>query len=197
MAAIFHVTGSSGSGKTTLGHRLSALKLITVIDIDDVDDKVACRLLNDRKYTSLATRGDEARFLKEKDKLVGRILAEMVNRTGWPVVLLGHPELMVCTPTAKFMIKSDPVEVNRRINLRTLDSICHNAARIRTLLSKRRISSRRLGLILLFKYKIRLGFYEHINDTERRLKRDLEERRKLGYKVRTTDEIYAEIMKHV
>jgi len=61
---IIHITGVSGSGKTSLGNKLrDTLKNIVVIDTDDIDDKNATDIVENKKYNSYFCEKNEQIFL--------------------------------------------------------------------------------------------------------------------------------------
>jgi broad-specificity NMP kinase len=63
---IIHITGVSGSEKTTLGKKIAKLGIL-VIDTDEIDDKNAIQILNDKNYDDLfADNLDKFYALKDK-----------------------------------------------------------------------------------------------------------------------------------
>lgn len=77
---IIHITGCAGSGKTTLGKRLAKNKKIVVIESDEIEDKNAIKIINNKKYDNLFTMKNIGKFfelLKEKNEST---LDDMINK---------------------------------------------------------------------------------------------------------------------
>ncbi len=70
---IIHILASSGSGKTTLGLKLKEYSnKFAVIELDDIDDPIALKLLDNQKMLKLALskkEKDNKEFFDTKDKL--------------------------------------------------------------------------------------------------------------------------------
>jgi hypothetical protein len=63
---IIHINAVSGSGKTTLGQKLKEYdNKFAIIELDDIDDPIALKMLNNPKYSKLA--------LSKKKKIIMNI----------------------------------------------------------------------------------------------------------------------------
>ena len=69
---IIHILAASGSGKTTLGQKLKEYSdKFAVIELDDIDDPIALKMLNNPKYSKLALskkEKDNNEYFDIKDK---------------------------------------------------------------------------------------------------------------------------------
>lgn len=156
---IVHIDGLPGSGKTTLGQKLNKLNNVHVIDTDDISDKNVIEMLNKADHKKLQD-------LKEQSKLIDKLNAKNIDDT---IAILGSRKEHVLVfignaipflekySTHKYFLDINMLELFKRINLRTLNSIVENKAGIEKTL-KNTTNAFITESMCMAKYKIRLSF---------------------------------------
>ena len=72
MPLVIVISGLAGSGKTTLGEKLNKLQNVNVIELDDIDDENALKLLKN-KWMGVD------KFNKMKDKMNSISIMNIIN----------------------------------------------------------------------------------------------------------------------
>ena len=195
---IIHILASSGSGKTTLGLKLKEYSnKFAIIELDDIDDPIALKLLDNPKMLKLALskkEKDNKEFFDTKDKkgvIQINKLIKKYQKENKIVVLTGLSiDIKKIPITDKYYINIDPEQLFRQFNLRTLDDIVKNYKEIRSLIENE--NPEKINNILLFKYKLRGKFLANYNMIAENLKNRIEKNK--DYKLMFFDEIFNDII---
>jgi len=190
---VIHITGAAGCGKSTLGQRLKNCDKFTVIELDDIDDSVALKLMSEDKYLKLICsedKQDNNKFLEEKSKLVVSEINKLVHKSKIPIIVGRCVDLKTVPITHKYYINTEPKKLFKQCNLRTLNDIVNNYDEIKSLIENK--SPEEVHHIMLYKYKIRVGFLRTIQSVKNSL--DNDSKKLSDYKSMASDEIYDEII---
>ncbi len=195
---IIHILAASGSGKTTLGLKLKEYSnKFAIIELDDIDDPIALKMLSNPKYSKLASskkEKDNNEFFDIKDKkglIIINKLIKKYQKENKIVILTGLSiDVKKINITEKYYINIDPKQLFRQFNLRTLDSIVKNYKEIKSVIENE--NPEKVDGILLYKYKLRNSFLANYNymagNLEDRIKKNKD------YKLMFFDEIYNDII---
>lgn len=195
---IIHILGRSGAGKTTLGKKLSKLNNTVSLDTDDIDDVNSLKLL--KKY-NIENKSEDKAFNEERAKLNREELSKFIAKNASKnIVFVGFDfpgmENIPKLAGLKYSIKIDPDVLFRQYNLRTLYAIQQNFKEIESLLQNDSMSIEKIRAILLYKYKIRQGLNcIEPDELKKGIKRSSKRDKEKGYKVKTSDQIYEDIIK--
>ena len=195
---IIHILAASGSGKTTLGLKLKEYSnKFAIIELDDIDDPIALKLLDNPKMLKLSLskkEKDNKEFFNTKDKkgvIQINKLIKKYKKENKIIVLTGLSiDIKKIPITDKYYINIDPEQLFRQFNLRTLGDIVKNYKEIRTLIENE--NPEKINGILLFKYKLRGKFLANYNMMTENLKNMIEKNK--DYKLMFFDEIFNDII---
>ena len=195
---IIHILAASGSGKTTLGQKLKEYSnKFAVIELDDIDDPIALKMLNNPKYSKLALskkEKDNNEFFDIKDKKGLIMINKMIKKyqkENKIVIMTGLSiDVKKIDITDKYYINIDPKQLFIQFNLRTLDDIVKNYEEIKAVIENE--PPEKVGGILLFKYKLRGSFLAKYNNIAENLKNRIKKNK--DYKLMFFDEIYNDII---
>ena len=197
MAKIIHILAEPGSGKTTLGEKLQKYSnRFAVIELDDIDDPIGLKMLNESKYLKLISsnkHSDHQKFFKAKDKkgiIELNKLIKKYQKEDKIIIITGLSIDIKNIPiTDRYFIDIDPKLIFKRLNLRTLGDIVKHHKDIEKLIETE--SPEKVNKILLYKYKLRAPFLADYSDVKRFLENRIKKNKK--YKLITFDKIYGEI----
>jgi len=195
---IIHILAEPGSGKTTLGLKLKDYNnKFAIIELDDIDDPIALKMLDTPKYLKLALskkNSDNKEFFNIKDnKGVIQInkLIKKYQKENKIVVITGLSiDIKNIEITDKYFINIDPKKLFKQLNLRTLNDIVKQRKEINYLIENE--NPEKVNHILLFKYKLRRPFLADYNDMSRFLENRIKKNK--DYKLMSFDEIYNDII---
>lgn len=195
---IIHLLAEPGSGKTSLGLKLKDYSTkIVVIELDDIDDPIALKMLNTPKYLKLAVSkkdSDNKKFFNIKDnKGVIQInkLIKKYQKENKIVVITGLSiDIKNIEITDKYFINIDPKKLFKQLNLRTLNDIVKQNKEIQSLIKNE--NPEKTNHILLYKYKLRAPFLADYNDVSRFLENSIKKNK--DYKLMSFDDIYNDII---
>ena len=195
---IIHILAEPGSGKTTLGLKLKDYSnKFAIIELDDIDDPIALKMLDIPKYLKLAVskkENDNEKFLNIKDnKCVIQInkLIKKYQKEDKIVVITGLSiDIKNIKITDKYFINIDPKQLFKQLNLRTLNDIVKQNKEIQFLIENE--NPGKINHILNYKYKIRAPFLADYNDLSRFLENRI--KNNTDYKLMSFDEIYNDII---
>jgi hypothetical protein len=192
---IIHILAASGSGKTTLGLKLKEYSnKFAIIELDDIDDPIALKLLDNPKMLKSAVSKENEVFFNTKNKkgvIQINKLIEKYKKENKIIVLTGLSiDIKKIQVTDKYLINIDPEQLFRQLNLRTLDDIVKNYKEIRTLIKNE--NPEKIDSILLFKYKLRGRFLANYNMVAENLKNRIDKNK--DYKLMFFDEIFNDII---
>lgn len=197
---IIHIDGPSGSGKTTLGNKLTKNKHLMVVDTDDIDDKNALKLLRLKKYDHFFTDKNMEKdlFFKQLSKMNKEDEIKLKEKAKKQNKLLVMSGLVITPkkPDYKFFIKIDLDTNYKRVTARTIDDMCKYHQEIKTLL-KKNITIHKIYLLLLYKYKLRMGIPSVPPEMNKWNNKRLTDAKKNKYKIMKSDDIYNEIINKV
>ena len=139
---IIHILAEPGSGKTTLGLKLKDYSnKFAIIELDDIDDPIALKMLDTPKYFKLAVskkESDNKKFFNIKDnKGVIQInkLIKKYQKENKIVVITGLSiDIKNIEITDKYFINIDPKKLFKQLNLRTLNDIVKQNKEIQSLI---------------------------------------------------------------
>ena len=195
---IIHILAEPGSGKTTLGLKLKDYSnKFAIIELDDIDDPIALKMLDTPKFLKLAVskkESDNKKFFNIKDnKGVIQInkLIKKYQKENKIVVITGLSiDIKNIEITDKYFINIDSKQLFKQLNLRTLNDIVKQNKEIQTLIENE--NPEKINHILLYKYKLRAPFLADYNDMSRFLKNRIKKNK--DYKLMSFDEIYNDII---
>ena len=195
---IIHILAEPGSGKTTLGLKLKDYSnKIAVIELDDINDPIALKMLDIPKYLKLAVskkESDTKKFFNITDnKGVIQInkLIKKYQKENKIVVITGLSiDIKNIEITDKYFINIDPKKLFKQLNLRTLNDIVKQNKEIQFLIENE--NPEKINNILLYKYKLRAPFLADYNDVSRFLENRI--KNNTDYKLMSFDEIYNDII---
>ncbi len=161
---IIHITGVSGSGKTSLGNKLRrTAKNTVVIDTDDIDDKNATDIIENKKYNSYFCEKKMNKFFDLRAKMnysdVKKIIkqCEDSNKT---LIFIGLSFYGKADPINyadyKYYIDIEPEENFRYVTSRNIDDVCKECKNLKSLM-KKETNPYKIQMLILHKYKIRGG----------------------------------------
>jgi len=197
---IIHILAEPGSGKTTLGLKLKDYSnKFAIIELDDIDDPIALKMLDTPRYLKLALskkESDNKKFFNIKDnKGVIQInkLIKKYQKENKIVVITGLSiDIKNIEITDKYFINIDPKKLFKQLNLRTLNDIVKQHKKIESLIENENENPEKTNLILLYKYKLRVPFLADYNDLSRFLENRI--KNNTDYKLMSFDEIYNDII---
>ena len=197
---IIHILAEPGSGKTTLGLKLKDYSnKFAIIELDDIDDPIALKMLDTPRYLKLAVstkESDNKKFFNIKDnKGVIQInkLIKKYQKENKIVVITGLSiDIKNIEITHKYFINIDPKKLFKQLNLRTLNDIVKQHKQIQSLIENENENPEKTNLILLYKYKLRVPFLADFNDLSRFKKNRIKNNK--DYKLMSFDEIYNDII---
>ena len=195
---IIHILALPGSGKTTLGLKLKDYSnKFAIIELDDIDDPIALKMLDTPKYLKLAVskkESDNKKFFNIKDnKGVIQInkLIKKYQKENKIVVITGLSiDIKNIEITDKYFINIDPKKLFKQLNLRTLNDIVKQNKEIQSLIENE--NPEKTNHILLYKYKLRSPFLANYNNVSRFLENRIKTNK--DYKLMLFDEIYNDII---
>ena len=195
---IIHILAEPGSGKTTLGLKLKDYSnKFAIIELDDIDDPIALKMLDIPKYLKLAVskkENDNEKFFNIKDnKGVSQInkLIKKYQKEDKIVVITGLSiDIKNIKITDKYFINIDSKKLFKQLNLRTLNDIVKQNKEIQFLIENE--NPEKINHILLYKYKLRVPFLADYNDVSRFLENRI--KNNTDYKLMSFDEIYNDII---
>jgi ABC-type oligopeptide transport system ATPase subunit len=190
------LNGDSGSGKSTLGLRLNKVSGVVVVETDDIDDAIALKLLKGK------TDKDIPKFKKERASQYKKVITNLIDKYSTSkktLILVGIShcgESVYKNLDNKYCIDIAP-EVNfQQLNTRTLHDLCSNKQAILNTLSNTN-NMEIVSRILSNKYKIRTEFPLNYNVYIKHYEKKRKERKKLGYKYMSAEDIYVDIVKNI
>ena len=197
---IIHILAQPGSGKTTLGLKLKDYSnKFAIIELDDIDDPIALKMLDTPKYFKLLVskkESDNKKFFNIRDnKGVIQInkLIKKYQKENKIVVITGLSiDIKNIEITDKYFINIDPKKLFKQLNLRTLNDIVKQHKKIESLIENENENPEKTNLILLYKYKLRVPFLADFNDLSRFKKNRIKNNK--DYKLMSFDEIYNDII---
>ena len=197
---IIHILAEPGSGKTTLGLKLKDYSnKFAIIELDDIDDPIALKMLDTPRYLKLALskkESDNKKFFNIKDnKGVIQInkLIKKYQKENKIVVITGLTiDIKNIEITDKYFINIDPKKLFKQLNLRTLNDIVKQHKKIESLIENENENPEKTNLILLHKYKLRVPFLADFNYLSRFKKNWIKNNK--DYKLMSFDEIYNDII---
>jgi adenylate kinase family enzyme len=195
---IIHINAVSGSGKTTLGQKLKEYdNKFAIIELDDIDDPIALKMLNSPKYSKLALSkkekdNNEYFDIKDKKGLVAiNKLIKKYQKENKIVVMSGLSiDVKKIDITDKYYININSEQLFKQFNLRTLDDIVKNYKEIKSVIENE--PPEKVGGILLHKYKLRNSFLANYNYMSESLKDRIKKNK--DYKLMFFDEIFNDII---
>ena len=195
---IIHILAQSGSSKTTLGEKLQKYsKKFAVIELDDIDDPIGLKMLNESKYLKLISsnkQSDHKKFFKEKDKKgiieINKLIKKYQKEDKIIIITGLSIDIKKIPITDKYFIDIDPKQLFKQLNLRTLGDIVKYNKEIKKLIETE--APEKVNQILLYKYKLRAPFLADYSDVKRFLENRIGCNKK--YKLMTFDKIYDEII---
>lgn len=195
---IIHINAASGSGKTTLGQKLKEYdNKFAIIELDDIDDPIALKMLNNPKYSKLALSkkekdNNEYFDIKDKKGLIAiNKLIKKYQKENKIVVMIGLSiDVKKIDITEKYYININPEKLFKQFNLRTLDDIVKNYKEIKSVIENE--PPEKVGGILLHKYKLRNSFLANYNYMSESLKDRIKKNK--DYKLMFFDEIFNDII---
>ena len=173
MSKIIHILAQSGSGKTTLGEKLQKYsKKFAVIELDDIDDPIGLKMLNESKYLKLISsnkQSDHKKFFKEKDKKgiieINKLIKKYQKEDKIIIITGLSIDIKKIPITDKYFIDIDPKQLFKQLNLRTLGDIIKHHKEIKKLIETE--APEKVNQILLYKYKLRAPFLADYSDVKR------------------------------
>lgn len=195
---IIHINAVSGSGKTTLGQKLKEYdNKFAIIELDDIDDPIALKMLNSPKYSKLALSkkekdNNEYFDIKDKKGLIAiNKLIKKYQKENKIVVMSGLSiDVKKIDITDKYYININSEQLFKQFNLRTLDDIVKNYKEIKSVIENE--PPEKVGGILLHKYKLRKSFLANYNYMSESLKDRIKKNK--DYKLMFFDEIFNDII---
>jgi adenylate kinase family enzyme len=195
---IIHILAEPGSGKTTLGKKLQKhSNKFAVIELDDIDDPIGLKMLNESKYLKLISsnkHSDHKKFFKEKDKKgiieINKLIKKYQKEDKIIIITGLSIDIKKIPITDKYFIDIDPKQLFKQLNLRTLGDIVKYNKEIEKLIKTE--APEKVNQILLYKYKLRAPFLADYSDVKRFLENRIKKNKK--YKLMTFDKIYGEII---
>ena len=192
---IIHINGSPGSGKTTIINKLKTKKNIVAIDLDDIDDKNAMKLLNDKKNDHMFINLKATiKFWKAKAKLNKESLKKIMKENSDKVLVFAGLSIDIPNVDYGFVMKIDAGKNYKQLSSRTLTDICKNSKQLKKLVTSEIVQNKQF-LIMLFKYKIRVYFPMWIIDIEKKISSKIQYAKNNNYKYIPSKEIYKQIIK--
>jgi len=194
MPLIIVISGLAGSGKSTLGEKLNKLKNVNVVELDDIDDENALKLLK-KQWLGID------RFHKMKDKMNNIAIMNIINNIEEHdiYIFVGLLDEINKFATHKYFIKPDIVTIYRQVNLRTLNDIVNDENTMKKLFNKCETLAdiEKTNEILLYKYKIRRLFPDSKLGIKDMIKRRTGDARRDGFKIVAVDKIYDDVKNHI
>jgi adenylate kinase family enzyme len=195
---IIHILGEPGSGKTSIGLKLKEYSdKFAIIELDDIDDPIALKMLNNPKYLRLALStkdSDNTEFFNIKDKKGTAQITKLIKQyqiENKIVVITGLSiDIKNISITDKYFINIDPKILFKQLNLRTLNYIVKYHTEIKSLIENE--NPEKINHILLYKYNLRAPFLADYNDVARFLQNKIKQNK--TYKLLFSDEIYNDII---
>ena len=195
---IIHILAEPGSGKTTLGLKLKDYSnKFAIIELDDIDDPIALKMLDTPKYFKLLVSKKESDFknffILNNNKCVIQInkLIKKYQKENKIVVITGLTvDIKNIEITDKYFINIDPKKLFKQLNLRTLNDIVKQHKKIESLIENE--NPEKINHILNYKYKLRAPFLADYNDLSRFLENRI--KNNTDYKLMSFDEIYNDII---
>ena len=195
---IIHILAEPGSGKTTLGLKLKKYSNnIAVIELDDIDDPIALKMLDTPKYLKLALskkESDNREFFNIKDNegviQINKLIKKYQKENKIIVITGLSIDIKNIEITDKYFINIDPKKLFKQLNLRTLNDIVKQNKKIQSLIENE--DPAKVNQILLYKYKLRAPFLADYNDVSRFLENKIKKNK--DYKLMSFDEIYNDII---
>ena len=195
---IIHITGCAGSGKTTLGKKLSKNKIFVVIESDEIDDKNAIKIINNKKHNNLFTMKNVDKFFNllqdTSENSLDAMIDKIEKKTPDKIIIVIGLTIDVEYADKKYFIKTDLNTLYKNIHNRTFNDICDNKKKIDKILKKKK-NIHKINMLLLFKYKIRMSVPLIPPQIEYDIKNREKKAKKDKYKIMTFDNIYKDIMK--
>ncbi len=193
MPLIIVISGLAGSGKSTLGQKIKKLyKNVNVIELDDIDDNNALKLL-EKKWNGVD------KFNKIKDKMnvisINNIITNIKNNDIY--VFVGLLDEINEFATHKYFIKPDITTIYKQVNLRTLNDIVDNNVAMKKLFKNCTSISdiEKANEIMLYKFKIRRLFPDTIFGIKDMIKRRTIYARTNNFKTLQSDKLF-EVVKN-
>jgi adenylate kinase family enzyme len=191
---IIHINGVSASGKSTLGRKIAKNKKFLVIDTDDINDKNAMKIINDKKNNKLFTPKNMDKYFKLLDEMNNKDVKKILEKNKNKIIVFVGLTVKIPKTKHKYSIKVDYEENYRRLLKRTMDSFCKNSKTITKLL-KSKNSIDKIAMILLHKYEIRMPIPENPPDIYQRIEKWDKRAKNEKYKILLPDKIYDEVIK--
>ena len=195
---IIHILAEPGSGKTTLGLKLKDYSnKFAIIELDDIDDPIALKMLDTPKYFKLLVskkESDNKKFFNIRDNKgviqINKLIKKYQKENKILVITGMSIDIKNIEITDKYFINIDPKKLFKQLNLRTLNDIVKQNKEIQTLIENE--NPEKTNHILLSKYKLRVPFLADFNDLSRFKKNRIKNNK--DYKLMSFDEIYNDII---
>jgi len=194
MPIVIVISGLAGSGKTTLGKKLNKLQNVNVVELDDIDDENALKLL-EKQWMGID------KFHKMKDKMNSVSIINIVDniKENDIYIFVGLLEQINKFATHKYFIKPDIVKIYKQVNLRTINDIVNNENAIKKLFNKCETLADidKTNEIILYKYKIRRLFPDSKYGIKYMIERRTVDAKKNDFKILPVDKIYDVVKNHI
>lgn len=189
---MIHIIGPSGSGKSTLGRKLARHSKFLVIELDDIDDDNALILLRSRKYSYLFEKDDMSEFFSIKDKMNQEDVDNIIKNNSDKTLIFIGLNINIKTKHV-YCVKTDGETLYRNYSVRTLKELVEHNKAITKLFRNKKYTTNRIQMLMIYKYNIRGPMYGP-NVFFKEVEYWKQQARKHRYKLRTTEEIYDDIL---
>lgn len=174
------------------------IKNSVIIDTDDIDDKNAVDIIEDKKYDSYFCE-DLTKFFDLKAKMnyadVKKII-KYCKDNNKILIFVGLSFYGKADPTNyaeyKYFIDITPEDNFRYVTSRNIDDICKECKNLKLLMKKHK-NPYKIQMLILHKYKIRGGF-RHMNQIISNINFFKKKAKKEKYKLLSSDDIYNDII---
>lgn len=196
---IIHITGPAGSGKSYVQQKLSS-DGFRIIDLDELDDKIALELLKRDKYHQAIIKGNINVFFKKKTDIGHKKIEEYINQyEKEKLIFIGLPygEAKHFIPqkylsnVKKYAIWIEAELNYKRLYLRTLEDIHRNYSKLQDLVKNEHPEIAKAYAV--HKYKLRADFIGPFFPTIDERQHFYEDLKNDGYIITNADNIVTSI----